>query len=209
MLKTEVTPLENDKEWLTASDEELLAECKRRLAVCADSLIAAANVIGPALRRGLDLSSFANPLLIDVLRKIESNQIVPAMAERFMHMPVFRKLKYLPIDDQQRIAETGKVEVVVRRGDDFDIKKLSVESLTKSQRDLVFDRGRIRSQNEMIAILEDVLEPIEDPYDEAIVSIKIVADVSLTKAERKRVMSMIDKAGGQSAFIKKLIQAKL
>ncbi len=208
MLTTEITPLENDKEWLTVDDIALVAEVKRRLTACAESLIALANVVGPAIRRGLDLS-FVNPILLDVLRKIECHQIVPELAERYMHCRVFVRLKNLPLDDQKKIVETGNVDIVVRRGDKFDTRKIAVDALTSDQARLVFESGRLRSQTEMIAILEDAPEVIEDPFDESLVSMKIVAEIELTKAQRKRLNELKDKAGGMSEFVKRLVIQKL
>ncbi len=208
MLKTESAPLENDKEWVTVGDDELITEVRRRLTACAESLVALANVVGPAVRRGLDLG-FVNPILLDVLRKIECQQIVPELAERFMHSRVFNRLKNLPLDDQKMIAETGKVDVVVRRGAAFDVRKMPVDSLTNDQAKLVFENGRMRSEAEMISILEDTPEVESDPYDEAKVSVKIVAEIEMTKAQRKRFNELKDKAGGITEFVRRMVIQRL
>jgi len=209
MLTTEIATLENDKEWLAATDEQLIAEIRLRLTVCAESLLALASVVGPAMRRHLDLS-FINPHLLDVLRKIECHRIVPELAERFMHSRIFVKLKNLPLDDQKEIATTGKVVIVVRRGDSFDTRKMDVDALTKDQAKLVFESGRIRSETEMIAILEDTPEVEADPFDEARVTEHIPStNLEMTKAQRKEFRKMTDRAGGAAEFIKRLVMQKL
>lgn len=206
MKTAEMIRHENDLECVHMTDEALLAEVRRRMTICAQSLVELANVACPALRRGLDLS-FVNPQLLDVLRRIEGGQVIPEMAEQYLHCRVFSRLKNLPLDDQRMILEKGTVEVVVRRGDRFDTRNIRVDALTPDQQRLVFENGRIRSQAEMIAILEDEPEPEADPYDDAITSFKFPSvSVDVTKAEAKRLKEKAERSGGMAEFLKHAIK---
>jgi hypothetical protein len=197
----------NDIEFRMMSDEEMLAEIRRRTAVCSQSFVDLANIVGPAIRRGIDLRGVVRPPLLDVLRKIESGQILPELAQCYMQTDVFWKLRNLPVDDQRMIVETGTVEVAFRHGDKFDTRKLPVTDLTSEQRGLVFCNGRIRSQSEMIAILEDRMEPEEDPYPEAIVSFKIPSvAIDMTKADANRLKEYSNRSGGMAELVKHAIK---
>lgn len=212
MLRTEVASCADDGEWRNVSDQDLMREIGIRFRACAQSFVDLAEIVGVAARRGLDVqATIDNPLLLDILRKIESHQIIPELAEKYLHAKngLFHKLKNLPIDDQRQIVENGTVLIVVRRGVEFDSRRISVGKLQPDQIRLVFGSGRIRSETEMIAILEDSPEPIEDAFAEAMVEVKIAAVIDLSKADRKKLMEKAEKSGGMSAFIKKLIQAKL
>lgn len=204
----ELAVLHEQDQLTNLSDEELLLEIRRRMVSCAESLVALAGAVGPAVRRGLDLS-FMNPLLVDVLRRIESRQVDPVLAERFMHMRVFQRLKSLPMDDQRTIASSGIVEIVVRRGDRFDTRMMPIDALTTDQASLVFSKGRVRSKTEMIAVLESRGVIQDDPFDDAKVVVKVSAEIEMTKAQRRKFNEIKDKAGGPSKLITSLILRRL
>lgn len=209
MLKTEIVPCNNDKEYLTVSNEDLLKEIGVKCQLISASYAELANLIGVAIRRGLDVRMYVDKAFADVLVKIESHQIAPELAEKFMHSSHFHKMKHLPIHEQQRIAETGAVDVVVRRGDTFDLRRIAVCDLTKRQANLVFVGGRIRSEAEMIAILEDEVAEVSDPYDEALVSVKVTVELELTKTQRKKFEQLKEKAGGAGPLLKALLISKI
>lgn len=179
------------------SDSEMHAEIARRIDIWTGSLVDLADIIAAAIRRGLDLSYIKNQPLIDVLRKIESGQIDPDMANRFLRSRVFKYLMGLPLDEQRRIASTGTVEVVVRREDTFDVRVMDVDSLTPRQMRLVFTRGRIRTRAEQTAILEDeAKQSKEDEFDTATVNLRIGKHlVPVTRAQKRKFDAAIDKKG--------------
>lgn len=190
-------------------DTDLLIEVRKRFSVAAQAYVDLAMVVGPAFRRGLDLS-FIPDKILDVLRKIESKQILPDLAEKYLHLPVFNRLKNLPLDDQQKIVDTGKIEIAVRRGDSFDTRKLPVDALTTDQQRLAFESGRIRSNAEQIAILEDRPEPEEDPYNESIVCFKFPSvSIDLKKSESKALKEKAERAGGMTELLKHAIKRML
>lgn len=205
---TQIAKLDQFVAW---TDQEILDEIRKRMKVCADSLIELAEIVGTAYRRGIDLSGVMNPLLLDDLRKIESGQIVADLAEKYMHTRVYQKIKSLPIDDQKMIAETGKVSIVVRRGDSFDLRKMEVSALTIEQEHLAFHRGRIRSREEQITVLESesLALPIDEFDDEPTVAVKINAVLDMTKKQRRELNELKERAGSMSALVKQAIMRLL
>lgn len=202
----------SDIEFLHWSDEDMIAEVRRRWEICARSLVDLAKIVCASLRRGIDLSFIDNPLLIDVLRKIEANQILPELAERFlMNTRLFEKLKNLPLEDQHKIAKTGMVEVAVRSADGgITSRQMSVVSLTWNQRRLVFSNGRIRSIAEQMGIIEDEAIPEEDPFEESVVSFKFPSvTVDFSKADARLLKEKADRSGGMSEFVKHAIKKML
>lgn len=174
------------------TDDELREEFRRRLSVYAGSLVSLAEVVGAMVRRGLDLSKDVNPILLDTLRKIDSKQIYAPAAEKYMHLPIWSKIKPLVIDDQKEIAEKGTVELVVRRGDSFDVRMTEVSALTKNEARLVFAGGRLRTRSEQTAILEDEQpEDDDDPMDGAVTTMRI----ALTVSDRKKITKRAKEKG--------------
>lgn len=187
------------------SDASLVSEFHRRLTISTESLISLAEVVGEMMRRGIEPPESVNPLLIDTLRKIESGQIYAPLAERFMHHPIFMKLKALALDDQKRVAETGKVEVAVRRGDKFDTRIMEVASLQPEQKKLVFAGQRIRSVSEQTAVLESIPVRLDDQFDEAEVTISVPLTVRERKALAKRAAAKEQTVG---EFVCEFLRAK-
>lgn len=192
------------------TDEEVVEEIGKRLNVFKSSLIELAEIVGPAYRRGIDLTQFGLPaLVIDSLRKIESGQIAPELAERFMHTRAFNFVKSLPLDDQKQIAETGTVSIVERIDngkEKFDYRKVPVDALTVNQLRQVFNRGRICSRVEQQQHLEDLASIPPDEFEEVpTVCLRIKADIDVTKAQLREFNELKEKAGSMSALVKQAI----
>lgn len=199
----------NEIDCIHMTDEELVIEIKRRLEVCAHNLVELANVVCPAIRRGIALP-FIRPGMLDVLRKIEGRQILPELANQFMYCRAFNELKQLPLDDQQKIVETGMVEMVVRQGESFTMRKKPVDALNRDQCRVVFSNGRLRSQQEMINYLESQgIEPDDD--EQQIVSFRVPNGITIdcTKAESKLLKEKADRCGGLSELVKHAIKRML
>lgn len=192
-------------------DDEVIEEVARCLNAFTSSMVELAQVVGACYRRGIQdrLEKFGLPeLVIDTLRKIESGQIDLTLAEKFMHTRAFNYVKSLPLDDQKVIAKSGKIDIVVQADDGntkYDFRKVPVEALTRNQLKQVFDRGRIRSRVEQQQILEDQTVETEDEFPEPTICVKITAEIDLTKAQRKELNDLKEKAGSMSALVKQAI----
>jgi hypothetical protein len=208
-MHSSLSRLTDDTYVLSLTDDELISETRSRWNILTESLVNISKVVGEMHRRGLDLS-YIPGTVVDVLRKIDSGQIAPELADRFMQLPVFKRLKNLPVEDQRAIAETGTVAIVVRHSDKFDVRQMPIEALDINQQRLVFKNGRIRSQAEMIAVLEARPEDVEDPYNESIVCFKFPSvSIDLKKSESKALKEKAERVGGMTELLKHAIKRML
>lgn len=161
-MTTSMNPVDNDRKCAGMSDEDLIRKIGDLKVLIAQNLVEMATYVGPASRRGVNLDELLEPKTLDMLRKIESGQIIPELAQRFLGQSIFPYLKGLPLDDQKQIAKTGRVEVAVRREDSFETRKMAVDSMNADQRKLVFSGGRIRTPTQQIEIMEQAKREQED-----------------------------------------------
>lgn len=132
------------------NDAEIVDEIRHRLAITGRSLSDLAAAVAEACSRNIDLSEvIPNKKLLWTLQQIGSGRIAISLAEKYMPEPIFDTLKGLPLEDQERIADTGKVEVA----SDDGFKEVEVVRLTGDQKRIAFSRGRVRPREEQQAVL--------------------------------------------------------
>lgn len=201
----------NPDRYAAWTDDEMLAEAMQRVQKARLSLIELAEIVGPMYRRGMDLSPLELPdEVLHELRQIESGQVYAPLAEGYMHTRVYENLKRLVLDDQKHAVETGTIGVVVRDGRRFDFRQMKLTALSKSQRRLVFDSGRIRSEAEMITILESEAAEQPDEIEESEICVSLPKmDLFIKKSQRKRFADLKEQAGSVSDLVKRAILAML
>lgn len=129
----------------------MLADCLSR---AVDGLRDAAAIVRVLEERGEDLSEFRGGLF-NYLPRIAYGQVLPEVIVRFAGSAhLMSRIAQLPIPQQKRLGDGGMIDVVVRRGDHFDTRKMSPLSLGHEQIRQVFAGGFLRSVPEQIAYLE-------------------------------------------------------
>lgn len=127
--------------------------------------------------RGEDLGDLKIGL-VPYLRQIAYGQILPEVVMRFAERPTLVKvISALPIPDQQRLAQGGRVMLAVRAPDgSFDHRMVDPLNLTGSQIPRVFAKDRIRPIDEQLVLAG------EDPPKKKIP----VIDTGPVRIDRKR-----------------------
>lgn len=124
------------------------------LANAVSGLREAAQIVRVLEERGEDLSEFRGGLF-SYLPRIAYGQVLPEVVVRFAGSAyLMNRVAQLPIPEQKRLGDGGMVDVVVRRGDHFDTRKMSPLSLGHDQLRQVFAGGFLRTVPEQIAHLE-------------------------------------------------------
>jgi hypothetical protein len=199
-------PVVNPDQFVAWTDDEMMVEAIQRRQKARLSLIELAEIVGAMYRREMDMTPLELPdAVLNELRFIESGQVYGPMAEAYMHTNAYPHLKRLVIDDQKKLVKTGTVGLVIKDGRRFDFRQMKLTVMSKEQLRLAFDRGRIRSREEMTTILESESPESPDEFNEATVCVKIVAEIDMTKAQRKRLNELKERAGSMSALVQRLI----
>ncbi len=135
--------------------EQLRAELARGLQVTAECLLRLALVVKLLEERGEDLSGLRLPLLHH-LRRIACGQVLPEVVVRFAAAPgLIAKIGSLPLPEQKRLAEGGKVTVVVRTAaGETTHKQVDPLHLAPGQVSLVFARDHLRGIAEQGVLLD-------------------------------------------------------
>ena len=92
------------------------------------------------------------PGMLNTFERIGRGQILPALA--MDNSPGSRKLKSLPISLQQRF-ETEPIPLIVMRNDEPDVLLVKREDMTASQANQAFRNGRLSTEGEQRAWIED------------------------------------------------------
>jgi len=92
------------------------------------------------------------PGMLNTLERIGRGQIIPALA--MDNSPGSRKLKSLPISLQQRF-ETEPIPLIVMRNDEPDVLLVKREDITAAQANQAFRNGRLSTEGEQRAWIED------------------------------------------------------
>jgi hypothetical protein len=92
------------------------------------------------------------PGMLNTLERIGRGQILPALA--MDNSPGSRKLKSLPISLQQRF-ETEPIPLIVMRNDEPDVLLVKREDMTAAQANQAFRNGRLSTEGEQRAWIED------------------------------------------------------
>jgi hypothetical protein len=137
------------------STDDLRRELVRSLKMTADSLVKLALIVRSLEQRGEDLSSLKIGMM-PYLRQIAYGQILPEVVVRYAEQPMLvRAISSLPFPDQEHLSTGGKVEMAVRRDDGtLDHRLVDPLHLGRDQIHQVFTRGRIRSPEEQLVMLE-------------------------------------------------------
>ncbi len=124
------------------------------LATTAASLLRLALIVRLLEERGEDVSDLRLPLLT-YLRLIAHGQLLPDLVARFAeNPPLIRQLSYLPIATQRSLAAGEAIRLVVRNGDGYTHRLAEPSKLDMGQRNQVFARDHVRSDEEQILWLE-------------------------------------------------------
>ena len=92
------------------------------------------------------------PGMLNTLERIGRGQIIPALA--MDNSPGSRKLKSLPISLQHRF-ETEPIPLIVMRNDEPDVLLVKREDMTAAQANQAFRNGRLSTEGEQRAWIED------------------------------------------------------
>lgn len=202
----------------TMTTEELRDELVAALKITAESLSRLALIVQTLEERGDDLSGLRIPLL-DHLRRIAHGQVLPELVVRFAGKSMLlHRVSLLPMPDQQRLANGGTVELVVRRDSpdgentSFDKRQADPQRMTPKQVCQVFANDHIRGEGEQILLLEDKRSPTKSASPRGKVRTDkqrgglLVGRVFVTHAEVLEGLSMLrDKSESQSGKTKTLV----
>ena len=152
--------------------QSLVAE----LAECMSITVKAIVKIGAIIRRleilEFDIGALKLPNL-NYFRRVAHGKMIPELFVSLVGAPiVLRKVSYLPIPDQQRIASGKPVKVILRGGDHMLIR---VDDLTNEQARQVFASDHIRSDSQQAAWLVERSQKVTS-----------VASASVVMIDRKR-----------------------
>lgn len=105
------------------------------------------------VRRGVDVSQYHDEFG-QYLARMAAGTVTAEAVHRFIDMPMkLRAVASLPAAEQIRLAAGDPITVVVKDGDTFTKRLFSVAALGKVFMRQVFAAGRIRNEQEQIAIL--------------------------------------------------------
>lgn len=135
--------------------DELLARLESGLARTAADLAELALVFGELESRGYDLSGLRIGMA-RYLRSIARGQTTPQVVVRFSGLPsLLDRVMQLPLEEQARLAEGGKVSLAVfaSEGDRITERLIDPLLLTGPQRLQVFGEGVIRTIEQQVPLL--------------------------------------------------------
>lgn len=172
-----ITPLQRfDVKALAAkTTDELWEELAEGVRIRAEHLRYLAALWSELDSRGEDMSRLRGGAC-SYLPLIASGAVLPDVVERYLGKPACRAIASLPIAKQQElIADDAAVPLAVYQDSTWTHRRIPVNSLTKSQVELVFDNGAIRSQSEQVAMLT-VTRPLQPKRKAATVGRVTVAN---------------------------------
>jgi hypothetical protein len=133
--------------------DELWTELVEGLRLRADHLRYLAAVWKELESRGEDMTRLRGGACA-YLPLIASGAVLPEVVERYLGKPVCRAIASLPVERQaELVADDAAVPLAVYEERAWTHRRIPVNSLTRSQVDVVFGDGRVRDQSEQIALL--------------------------------------------------------
>jgi hypothetical protein len=138
----------------TLSTDDLKLELASSLQMTVENFKRIAIIVRILEERGEDLSTLRLSLL-SFFRKIAHGQLSAHAVVRFAQFSqLLTRISNLPLPDQEKLANGGPVELVVRQGEAMTTRLLDPIDLKPEQLNQVFGKDRLRSQSEQIAIIE-------------------------------------------------------
>lgn len=164
-LQVRETETEIDR-WSLYGVDELKQMYVDRLRLTVENLRELAEIARVLEEKGVDISDLetgSGMFPLKYVRLVGHGQLLPDVVLRFMgHSALMRNIAAMPLPDQKRLADGGKVEVAVRRGSSFDCRMIDPLSMSPDQIRQTISGGRIHSYAEQIARLESEANPADD-----------------------------------------------
>jgi len=150
-----INPIQPPAELVQMSTDKLRAALTAALARTVAQLTKLAWIVRILEERGEDLTDLRLGLM-PYLRQIAYGQVLPEVVVRYAeHHALIRAISALPLPDQERLAKGEHVQLAVRRPDGTaDHRMVDPLHLVRDQVSRVFARGRLRTLEEQIVLLE-------------------------------------------------------
>lgn len=174
-------------EYEAMTDDELKALLVKGLQDAGQSILRCACLVHTLTSRGVNMTGLTAPQVIGRLKKVACGQLLPDVMVRFAGVPsLIDRIGCLPLDEQRRLADGGRVLLVVRgEGGQTDHMMADPLKMGREQISQAFGVSSIRDVEQQVLLLAGRREKKAAPVPQRIGHMDIDKELGVARVGRK------------------------